>query len=107
MERSPEFSVHGRRERSALVVAPRGELDLVTVPKVRAVLQDHREGDLVLDLREVAFMDTSGVHLIFEQQRRAEADGFSFALVRGPDPLQQLFDIVGLTHRLTFVDEAP
>ena len=103
-----EFNVVVRREGAALVVAPEGELDMATVASLREALEADR-GDasvLVLDLRGLGFLDTSGLQLVFEQQRRAEEEGFSFVLVRGQRHVQRLFEIAGMNDRLTVVDEA-
>jgi anti-anti-sigma factor len=102
-----EFNVVVRREGAALVVAPEGELDMATVDSLREALEGDR-GDapiLVLDLRGLGFLDTSGLQLVFEQQRRAEQEGFSFVLVRGQRHVQRLFEIAGMNDRLTIVDE--
>ena len=102
-----EFNVVVRREGAALVVAPEGELDMATVATLRASLETEL-GDarvLVLDLRGLNFLDTSGLQLVFEQQRRAEEEGFSFVLVRGQRHVQRLFDIAGMNDRLTIVDD--
>jgi anti-sigma B factor antagonist len=61
-------------------------------------------GVLVLDLRGIEFMDTSGLRLVLEHQRRADATGLRFVLVRGPAVVQRLFEVAGLGHQLTFVD---
>jgi anti-sigma B factor antagonist len=51
----------------------------------------------VLDLRSVTFLDTSGVRLVVAEQRRAQEEGHRFAVVRGPDTVQRIFDISGLS----------
>ena len=51
---------------------------------------------LILDLRGVGFMDTSGLRLVIEEQRRAAGAGYRFAVVRGPSRVQRLFEIAGL-----------
>jgi anti-anti-sigma factor len=101
------FDVAVRREGSALLVAPRGEIDLATVDLVRGAVEAEREpGDnLVLDLREVAFMDTSGLRFILELVDHAERDSFSVRIVRGPTAVQRVFEVSGLEPRLPFVDE--
>jgi anti-anti-sigma factor len=101
------FDVATHRQGSALVVAPRGEIDLATVSLVRdAVERDHETGeDLVLDLREVGFMDTSGLRYVLEVVERASKDGFDVKLVRGPSAVQRVFEVSGLEPRLPFVDE--
>ena len=50
---------------------------------------------LVLDLRAVGFMDTSGLRLVISQQRRAEAGGYRFVVVPGSAKIQRLFEIAG------------
>ncbi|HEX6714479.1 MAG TPA: STAS domain-containing protein [Thermoleophilaceae bacterium] len=101
------FDVSTRREGSALVVAPRGEVDLATVGLVKeAVDRDRQAGeDLVLDLREVGFMDTSGLRYVLEVVERASQDGFEIRLVRGPTAVQRVFEVSGLESRLPFVDD--
>jgi anti-sigma B factor antagonist len=99
-----EFSVDVLRHPGGIVVAPRGDVDLATVGEVRAACAAP-EGTLVLDLRGVDFLDTSGLNLVLECQRRAESDGSRFAVVRGPAEVQRLFEILGLNHRLGFVDD--
>jgi anti-anti-sigma factor len=98
----PEFSVDVLRHPGAVVVKPRGDLDMASVEQVRAAC-DADDSKLVLDLRAVDFLDTTGINFILERQRHADADGLSFTLVRGPEHVQRLFDIAGLNHRLRFV----
>ena len=101
------FDVHTERDGTTLRVAPRGEIDLATIDLVReAVERERQAGDrLVLDLRDVGFMDTSGLRYVVEVCDRAERDGFSVALVRGPRAVQRVFEVAGLEPRLPFVDE--
>ena len=102
----PGFSVDVRRERGAMVVAPRGELDLATVSQVREAL-DRRDGDrlVVLDLRGLSFMDSAGVQLVLEVHQRAVGDGIEFRVRRGRESVQRLFDMTGLSRHLLWDDE--
>jgi len=102
MPASPDFSVDVVRHLGAVVVAPRGDVDMATVDRLRAACEPSA-GRLVLDLRRVAFLDTSGINFILERQRHADGGGVSFTVVRGPEHVQRLFDIAGLNHRLRFV----
>lgn len=106
MEADPEFSVTRRRAGAAVVVTPVGEIDLATVDVLAAELAAAREpgASLVLDLREVLFIDSAGLRLVLETSRGDE----SFAVVRGPREVQRLFDLVGLDERrLTMLDQPP
>jgi anti-anti-sigma factor len=101
------FDVATYRGNSALVVAPRGEVDLATVDLVREAVEREKEPgeDLVLDLREVGFMDTSGLRYVLELNDRASRDGYNLRLVKGPRPVQRVFEVSGVERRLPFVDD--
>ena len=101
------FDVAAQRDGTKVVVAPNGEIDMATVDLVRAAVEAHlRAGDeLVIDLRGVGFMDTSGLRYALELNDRAERDGFGLRLVRGPAPVQRVFVVAGLESRLPFVDD--
>ena len=104
MQPPDEFSVEVVRHGGAVIVAAHGEVDMATADELRAACGAADEM-LVLDLRAVEFMDTSGLNLIMECQRRADADGAGFAVVRGSALVMRIFEIAGLNHRLRFVDD--
>jgi anti-anti-sigma factor len=101
------FDVATHRQGGALVIAPRGEIDLATVDLVREAVERDRDAgeDLVLDLREVGFMDTSGLRYVLELVDAASRDDFSVRLVRGPNAVQRVFAVSGVEPRLPFVDD--
>jgi anti-sigma B factor antagonist len=108
MRSVPGFIVDVHREGGAVVVAPSGELDLVTVERVRLALREARETPVVavvLDLREVSFIDSAGLQLVLEEHRRAERDGVEFRIRRGPNNVQRLFVMTGLSRHLRWADE--
>jgi anti-sigma B factor antagonist len=86
------------------VVSPIGDIDIATAPTVReamlAIGGGHR---LVLDLRGVSFMDTSGLQLLVEGRRRALAEGGEFAIVDGPAPVQRVIEVAGLAPKIEHV----
>ena len=84
-------------------VAASGELDLATVPELqRALGTAHPDrGPVVLDLRELDFMDCAGAHLLVDSDRRLRKTGRSLLLVvvdRGP--IDRLLALLGLSHHL-------
>jgi anti-sigma B factor antagonist len=60
---------------------------------------------LVLDLRAVSFMDTSGIRLLVELLRREAAGGPGVVLVESHPAVRRLLDIAGLTDRLRLVGD--
>jgi anti-sigma B factor antagonist len=107
MDKDDDFRVGRHLDGEVAVIVPEGDIDLKTAPAVRAELEaaQAEAGRVVLDLRQVAFMDSSGIRLLVEAQIAAERDGFAFAVVRGPAPVQRLFDLAGLEGRLALVDD--
>jgi anti-sigma B factor antagonist len=103
----PELKVEIMVIDRASVVSLAGEIDIATAPKVQAALDAARgEGALVLDLRGVGFIDTSGLRVIVIERQRARAEGYEFAIVRGPSQVQRLLEIAGFPHGdAMFVDD--
>ena len=105
--RSPAFGVRAQALERAHVVAPRGELDLFTVEEVEAALRERRPAcdRVVLDLRAVTFLDTSGMRLVVEAVHELDRAGVGFAVVRGGPEVQRLFALARLDDHLPFFDE--
>jgi anti-anti-sigma factor len=92
-------------DRDGVRVVPVGELDLGTAPALdeqldRLLLSGRRA--VVLDLRGLKFMDTSGLRLVLQLDARARRDGVELALVAGSPAVQRVFEIGGLADRLPF-----
>lgn len=87
---------------SEIVVRPCGELDLLTAPELRdlvqAVRKEHTDR-VELDLAEVSFIDSVGLSMIVSAHRRLVADGVDLSVAVPPD-LRRLFDISGLDQLL-------
>ena len=107
MQPSDDFSVEVHRRERVVVVVPAGEIDVATGERRREPLHAAEEGaaKVVLDLRRVGFMDTSGLQLVFDEQRRSAQSAFEFVVVRGSRQLQRLFEIAGFGDRLRMVDD--
>ncbi|HWD64277.1 MAG TPA: STAS domain-containing protein [Solirubrobacteraceae bacterium] len=108
MTRDLPLEVVCQRRGEAAVLVVHGELDLSTVDALRQVLrsQEARASVVVLDLRELEFIDSSGLSLIVSEQQRASDDGFNFAVAVGGAPaVQRLFELTGLRDTLTLVDD--
>jgi anti-sigma B factor antagonist len=106
---SSQLSLDLRRAGDASVVTARGDIDLSTLAKAAAALDTAREGagTLLLDLRGVGFMDTSGLRLVIEEQQRASAGSYRFAVVRGSRKVQRLFEIAGFADDDELFVESP
>jgi anti-anti-sigma factor len=93
---------------SAVVVAVAGELDLATAP----ILQERISAAealapplLVLDLRELTFLDSTGLRIVLAADAAARRDARRLVVVRGSDPVHRVFLIALLDKRLELVDD--
>ena len=101
---------HARRRRPAEAYALWCEaLERASAPllenELRRVAADHATTGLVLDLRDLEFMDSTGLRLIVIADERARAAGHSFTLVRGRPDVHRVFEITRMVDRLTIVDD--
>ena len=74
---------------SWVVVTLAGELDMAHAAEARkALLELHlgRGGRLALDLHDVSFIDSTGVRLVLQAMRHAEAVNADFAVIPGTGP---------------------
>jgi anti-sigma B factor antagonist len=84
--------------RDELWVVPGGELDIESADVLRRVLGEYIEAGfprLVLDLRDLTFIDSTGLRTIIEAGRSAGARGIDFAVSPGPPGVQRIFEVTG------------
>lgn len=97
-------------DRDGLVhLALQGELDLSTVGKVQEELRRVEASAppvVVLDLKKLTFLDSTGLRCLVTADERAREAGRRVVIVRGPDPVQRVFSITRLEERLEMVDDA-
>jgi anti-sigma B factor antagonist len=89
-----------------VVVKARGELDLMTAPQLEAALAD-AQGDrenLVLDLSELDFIDSTGVHLVLRVWQASQRDDWELVITGAGADITRAFELVGLLDRLPFRD---
>jgi anti-anti-sigma factor len=102
------FQIDTRRDGTAIVLAVSGELDLASSPALRTELAraDDAGADLViLDLRELVFMDSTGLSVLVKAHQHAAESGRRFAVVRGGKQVERLLSLTGVAERLLVVDQ--
>jgi len=94
---------HEHDQNVALLIV-HGDIDLQTAPMLREVLLPVLErdtGSVVVDLSEVPFMDSTGVHVLVETLQRLEPQNRRLAIVcREGDKVHRLLALVGLLGTL-------
>ena len=84
-----------------------GEFDFAGRQLAEDVLDSARgTGKLVLDLSELEFIDSMGIHFVVTAHERAREEGRPFTIVRGGPQVVRVFSLVGLDGVLPFADAA-
>ena len=80
----------------AALIVMSGDLDIASAPQVEDVLagvpEDRR---IVLDLRALTFMDSSGVGLLVTAAQRKMPAGTRLGCIAGPPQVQRILEITG------------
>jgi anti-sigma B factor antagonist len=86
-----------------------GELDIVTTPQLERTLHDSQSHArlVVLDLRELAFIDSCGMHAIVNASIRARQAGRRLVLVRVPAHVHRLLTLTGSSDQVEIGDVDP
>jgi anti-sigma B factor antagonist len=105
---NPLFQVRHELRGDGIVVIAKGEIDLATSPQLRDALThpDAHAATVVLDLREVTFIDSSGLGVIVGQQKRAQEHDERFSVaVGGAAAVQRILELSGLVKVLDIVSD--
>ena len=109
MNRPPAFRVLTNESGARVEIAIQGELDLATAPRLDAEFERVGELDgievVVVDLRDLAFLDSTGLEAIVKFDARSRAAGVEVAVVRGPRAVERLFAVMQLDRKLRIVDD--
>jgi anti-sigma B factor antagonist len=103
----PTLEFQTRRNGTVAVTTATGELDLSGAELLEAELERLAEepelATVVLDLRGLEFMDSSGLRLVVLADMQAREAGRRFVLVRGTETVHRVFEITRMSDRLEFV----
>ena len=109
MPPKPHFDVRVREQGSTALLGLTGEFDIAARPIIDEAIDrldiGGRTKQLIIDLRELDFMDSTGVTLLYERDVLARADGHNLTVVRGRPRVQHVCTLSGVDARLIFVDD--
>jgi len=86
-----------------------GELDVLTVPRFGSYMAEvvrNRRGDLVIDLRGVSFIDSTGLHILLNAQGRLTRQSRRLTVVCDPGPVRRVIELARLVETLGVVPGA-
>jgi anti-anti-sigma factor len=106
----PSFDLQIVRNGGAVHLAPAGELDIASTPELELALAEATAdavAEIVLDLRELTFMDSTGLRALAQANARAGDHGIALSIIRGPRQIERVLEISGLSAMLPLVDAPP
>jgi len=102
------FSFETALTGATATVTLRGELDLAATaqlePELERLIAQPGVSEVALDLRELDFLDSSGLRAVLSAARLLRENDRGLVLVRGPSPVQRVFELTRMTERLDFID---
>jgi anti-sigma B factor antagonist len=101
------FRVEVRNADATTVISVSGELDLASSPALEEELERVAQSDaqlVVVDLRGLEFMDSTGLSVLVRAHQRAEENGRRLGLINGSQQVQRLLTLTGVADRLALTD---
>jgi anti-anti-sigma factor len=97
------LTIDEQREGTNVVLCLNGELDILTASRLSSRVQEivHRDaGDLIVDLGELRFIDSSGLHILLNAQRRLIRRGRRLRVRCVAGPVMRVIELARLTDTL-------
>jgi anti-anti-sigma factor len=103
---SEHLRIDVRSEPDRLVLELHGELDLLGAPLLQQEIEKaeiQATGIVVLDLKDLEFIDSAGLRVILAAHERSRQHGQELALTPGSEQVQRLFTIAGVNEHLRII----
>ena len=95
-ESDAPFTLHVEGREGHVRVVASGELDPSTAPSIAAILAQHRGDDVVVDLSQARFADSSIVRALVEERHHAALAGARFGIFGASDRVRRSFELSGV-----------
>src|ERR687890_2236093 len=104
-----EFSIAASDRDGRAHLTLRGELDLATAPELEQLVNERLDGgqEVVVDLRALEFMDSSGIRVLVAAHARAGRVGARLFIVRpaSGSAVAKIVEVSGLDGELNILDD--
>ena len=101
------LTIRVSRQAGSLALLLSGELDLASAPALDEQLREAEASDaraIVLDLRDLSFIDSIGLRSILVAARNSQLDGNRLGIVRGDGEVARLLEITGIDLAVELLD---
>ena len=102
-----DFDLTIEQREDFVLLAPSGELDISTGMRFEEELQRVEAGGperIVVDLRQLEFMDSTGIRILIGADSRARDARRRLQLIRGNEMLQRVLHVTRLDERFEIVE---
>ncbi|HZT68004.1 MAG TPA: STAS domain-containing protein [Acidimicrobiales bacterium] len=103
-----DLRVRVREERSWGIAELGGDMDVFNAPRAREALIDmiqNRSSNVIVDLSEVDFLDSTGLGVLVGALKRAQQHGGTMRLVVTRPQVRKLFSVTGLDQVFGLYDD--
>ncbi|WP_435922434.1 STAS domain-containing protein [Paenibacillus sp. DYY-L-2] len=97
--KNEKFTATSQVENGTCTVYLRGELDLSVAPDFRQVMEPlalNEKQDLVIDLRDLKYIDSTGIGILLSILKTRHGMQASFSVKEVPEQIQKLFEMTGI-----------
>jgi anti-anti-sigma factor len=84
-----------------------GEIDMASIPPLERARERALAGNptqVLIDLRGVRFIDSSGLKFLLETDRLSRTGGWTLQLVRPAESAMRVLTLTGIDKHLPFID---
>jgi anti-sigma B factor antagonist len=101
------FDVHVGRHGKTAILRLSGEFDIARGGDLDSLIQDlsgNSPDEVIIDLRGVTFLDSSGLRSLNRARLLGPETGWSLKLVQGGEQVQRIFEVTGMAAVFEFAD---
>jgi anti-sigma B factor antagonist len=103
----PQFAIDVDVSSKLHTITLAGEMDMAGAPELAAVISGicaNEQRTVVIDLRNLTFIDSSGLQALVRAHQDCLARGYELRVIPGPENVHRLFEITGMNETLPFTD---
>jgi anti-anti-sigma factor len=97
------FDVRLEPHRERLILVPSGELDIASADRMQAAVAEQFSNGfahVVADLRELTFIDSSGIRTLWQAHQEAQRAGVRLSVIPGDGDVRRALQMTGLLDRM-------
>jgi anti-sigma B factor antagonist len=110
IDQGPQFTVQRKTFGTTEEIVVQGELDIASAPDLRATVATaicSGPERIVIDLRHVTFIDSTGISVLLRLRSRAIAGQIDMIVVRPTGDADRIFEICGIEGVFPALDGNP